>query len=474
MQVRTTKTASGSTAVQVVDRFNHQTKIIRHIGSAKDAFSLNALIQLAHQYIQENNKTIALFPELAITTEKKHLVSIDNLIFTKTYHTYAYDFFSFFYTRNGFDVIQNAILKDLAIMRLIEPTSKHASLALLKEYFQIIHGHTTLYGGLRLIRQQKEKIEQVAISYAKKYLSFDFSLVFYDVTTLYFETFKQDSDVVDENGNVKSHGLRTPGFSKDNKPLQPQVMIGLIVNNDGYPISIELFSGHTFEGHTMLPMIKGLQKRYGIQKLTIVADAGMLSMDNIQSIKDAGLHFIVGARLGNVTNTVLKNISAHLNKTEGVYSHTTTKQGVLICDYSIKRANKDRSDRKKQLIRAQKQIDNPTQSKQKARFVTEKTKAHLTLNQELIERDELREGIKGYYTNLTLDTKVTAHDIVARYKDLWHVEKSFRIAKTDLEARPIFHHKRENIEAHILIVFVSLCLAKSIELLSKTSIKKVT
>jgi len=473
MQVRTTKTASGNTAVQVVERFNHRTKVIKHIGSAKEMFSLGNLIKLGHQYIRENNNTTPLFPELKVETEQKHLVSIDNLIFTKTYHNYAYEFFSFFYARNGFDVIENPILKDLAIMRLIQPASKQASLELLKEYFRIGHGHTSLYNGLRLIHQQKEQIEQVAISYAKRHLSFDFSLVFYDVTTLYFETFKQDADSVDEKGTVVARGLRTAGFSKDNKPLQPQIMIGLVVNGDGYPISIEMFSGRTFEGHTIIPVIKRLQERYGIKTLTIVADAGMLSLDNIQAIKDAGLNFIVGARLGNVTETILKDVSRNLNKREEVYFQIETKQGTLICDYSLKRATKDRSDRKKQLKKAQAQIDNPKKSKRKARFVTEETEAKLTLNQELIERDELKEGIKGYYTNLTLNDNLTPQDIVTRYKDLWHVEKSFRIAKSDLEARPIFHHKQESIEAHILIVFVSLCLAKSIELLSHISIKKV-
>lgn len=474
MQVRTTKTASGSTAVQVVDRFNQRTKIIKHIGSAKDAFSLENLMKLGRQYIRENNNTTPLFPELVSEIEQKHLVSIDHLVFTNTYHAFAYEFFSFFYTRNGFDVIENPVLKDLAIMRLVEPASKQASLALLKEYFGHTYGHTTLYKSLRLIRQQKDAIEQAAISYAKHNLAFDFSLVFYDVTTLYFETFKQDADVVDEKGTVVTKGLRAPGFSKDNKPLQPQIMIGLVVNGDGYPISIEMFSGRTFEGHTMLPMICNLQEKYNIKTLTVVADAGMLNSDNIQGIKEVGLNYVVGARLGNVTAKTLKEVSMNLNKTEGVYFTTETKQGTLICDYSKKRAVKDRSDRKKQLKRAQTQIDNPKKTKRKARFVTEETKAKLILNQALIEKDELKEGIKGYYTNLTLDKNITPQDIVARYKDLWNVEKSFRIAKSDLEARPIFHHKQESIKAHILIVFVSLCLAKSIELLSHLSIKKVT
>ena len=469
MDVRTTKTGSGNTAVQVVERYNHQTKIIKHFGSAKSTKELNTLITLAKQYIRESNNTLPLFPEILKETEKTHLVSIDHLTFTKTYHQFAYEFFSFFYARSGFDIIHNSILKDLAIIRLIEPASKFTSLELLKEYFNIHYGHTTFYKALKELPDQKEIIETVAINYAQKYLSFDFSLVFYDVTTLYFESFKADEDMRDENGEV-IEGLRKPGFSKDNKPQQPQIMIGLVVNNDGYPIAIETFSGNTFEGHTMIPIIQKLQKKHTIHTLTIVADAGMLSKKNIEDIEASGLTYIVGARLGNIPMKTLKEISQELNKTEGVYSRMALPYGLLICDYSKKRAAKDRSDRNKQLKKAEYQIQNPEKTKRRTRFVTEESKSTIRLNTELIIKDELKEGLKGYYTNLEYTDNEL---IIARYKDLWHVEKSFRIAKSDLEARPIFHHKKDSIEAHILIVFVSLCLAKSIELVSNLSIKKV-
>ena len=320
--------------------------------------------------------------------------------------------------------------------------------------------------------QQKALIEQAAVAYAKTHLSFDFSLVFYDVTTLYFETFKADEDVTDNKGNTVE-GLRKNGFGKEHKPGQPLILIGLVVNRDGYPIGIELFPGKTFEGHTMIPVVKRLQEKYAIKTLTIVADAAMLSMDNMKEIADAKLSYIVGARLGNIPHKLIADISAYLDKKESKYYAVGTKHGTLICDYSNKRATKDKSDRKKQLDKSKYQIDNPEQTKRKARFVSEETKATLTLNEELIKQDELREGIKGYYTNLVLDEKLTPMNIIARYHDLWHVEKAFRMAKSDLKARPIFHHKKESIQAHMLIVFVSLCIAKSIELLSKFSIKQV-
>ena len=196
----------------------------------------------------------------------------------------------------------------------------------------------------------------------------------------------------------------------------------------------------------------------------------MLSRDNVDDIRQAGLSYIVGARLGNLSSDLLKKISTQLNQTEGIYFTTETPHGKLICDYSKRRAHKDRSDRKKQVLRAQDQIAHPTKMKRRSRFVLEKTQATFGLNQALLEQDELREGIKGYYTNLE---DLPENLIVSRYKDLWHLEKSFRIAKSDLMARPIFHRKRESIETHLVVVFVSLCLAKSIELKTGYSIKKV-
>jgi transposase len=473
MKLRTTTTSSGNTAVQVIERANHKTIIIKHIGSAKNEEELQALYQLGRQYMHEHTPTIPLFPKLISPVTPQHLIALENLEFIRTYHQFAYEFFSYFYQRNGFDSLANPIVKDLAIIRLIEPVSKIASLSLLKEHFGLTHGHDQLYQSLQSLVKQKEQVENQAIGYAQQALSFDFSLVFYDVTTLYFETFKEDADTIHGQAHPIT-GLRKNGFGKEHKPGQPQILIGLLVTREGYPVKIELFTGKTFEGHTLIPVITQMKQQHSISTLTVVADAAMLSIDNMQALQTAKLSYIVGARLGNITHDLLAEISNYLNKTEGKYYVTETKWGTLICTYSDKRASKDRSDRKKQLDKSNYQVHNPNQVKRKARFVTETTKAVFTINEELVKQDQLREGIKGYYTNLELNERLTAIDIVARYHDLWHVEKAFRITKSDLEARPVFHHKQETIQAHILIVFISLCIAKSIELLTKLSIKKVT
>lgn len=468
-KIRTTKTGSGNTAVQVVYRQNQNTKVVKHIGTAHNERELQHLFDLANQYILTCSPIKPLFPELLRKNHQNHLILIENLSFTKTYHTFTHEFLSSFYDLNGFAALGNNLLRDLSFMRIVEPASKLRSAELFNKYFGLVYTQNMLYKGLPEIRLLKERAEKTAVSYAKKYLSFNFRIVFYDVTTIYFETFVEDEDTTDETG-TKTIGLRKIGFGKERKPGQPQVVIGLVVNNRGYPIGVEMFSGKTFEGHTMLPVIKKLKERYGIKSLTIVADAAMLSLDNTNDIREAGLSYIVGARIGSIPTKLLDDISKKLHKTENKYIRVETDWGILVCDYSEKRAGKDRLDRKKQLLKAAYQIEHPDTVKRRVRFVIEETKATLKLNQELIDQDILREGIKGYYTNLK---NVSSKLIVNRYHDLWHVEKAFRIAKSDLEARPIFHHKRESIETHMVIVFVSLCIAKSIELKTGYSVRKV-
>ena len=227
---------------------------------------------------------------------------------------------------------------------------------------------------------------------------------------MYFETFKEDKD-----------NFRKPGFSKDGKHAQPQILVSLVVTKEGYPIAVDIFEGNTFEGHTMIPVILNFKNTHNITNLTVVADAGMLSLDNTQKLSSKNLNYIVGARLSNLPLKTIKEMAVILNKNEGIYFQTETPNGTLICDYSVKRATKNRFDREKQIQKAQNQINNPGKIK-KLRFLkqTANSKSKYELNQKLIEKQELLDGIKGYLTNLKeIDPKL----IISRYKDLWHVEK---------------------------------------------------
>jgi len=452
LKIRTTKTGSGSTAVQVVLNTTNKVNIVKHIGSGKTDLEIEVLKKLGYQYIQQliiDSGQTSLFEETS-------LISIDNISIKESFHTFALEYLSHIYDINGFNILGDNLLRDLAIMRIIEPVSKEESIELMREYFNIEYSHGTLHRGLKKIADSKSEIESVAVEYAKRNLNFDFSLVFYDVTNLYFESFKSDD-------------LRKPGFNKDGKSQQPQIAIGLVVNKDGYPISIEIFEGSKFEGHTFIPVILALKEKYNIKTLTVVADAAMLSYKNMEDLNDAGLSFIVGARLSKVDRNLLESIVESLNKLEGKYIESETAYGTLITDYSIKRAQKDKSDRLKQIRKAEYHIQYPSKHR-RPRFLKKLDKDKFEINKELIEFDELKEGIKGYYHNLK---DISPQLIVSRYHDLWHVEKSFRIAKSDLKARPIYHHKEDMILSHILIVFVSLCMSKSLELQTGLSTKLI-
>lgn len=444
----------------MVHQYSNKTDIVKHVGSYRTQQERESLEKRAYQYIANDSFAPPLLPDFYASPQSpdEDSVTVKNIRFVKTYHLFAYEFLSGFYSYCGFDSLRNELLKDLALLRIVEPASKRASVALLREYFDKNYSEGKIYKHLSKILLLAPCIEQSAVTYAKTHLSFNFSIVFYDVTTLYYESFVEDD------------AFRKCGFSKDHKANQPQIMIGLVVTQEGYPIAIHSFEGNVFEGHTIIPVILAMKKKYDIKRLTVVADAAMLSFENMKLLTQANLDYIVGARLSNISAQKLKEISQSVDTKEGIYHRQATVYGDLICDYSKKRAAKDKHERKKQVAKAQKQLEAPGKQYAHTRFLKTISPSVYVINTELIAKDEMLDGLKGYYTSLK---EVEPSIIVSRYKDLWHVEKSFRIAKSDLLARPIFHFKKEHIQAHMYIVFIALCIAKSIEMTTGLSIHKV-
>ena len=181
---------------------------------------------------------------------------------------------------------------------------------------------------------------------AKKEFAFDFSLVFYDVTTLYFESFEEDE-------------LRQCGFSKDNKFNQPQIVLGLLVNVEGFPLGYQIFEGKKFEGHTLIPIILKFKRKHKIEKLTVVADAAMISDENIKALTKAGLDYIVGARVAKLSLKDIEGVNKKLFGYDGLTMRMQTKYGDLICEFSQKRYAKDKQEMEKQIARAEKYLKNP-------------------------------------------------------------------------------------------------------------------
>ncbi|OGV02086.1 MAG: hypothetical protein A2330_00925 [Ignavibacteria bacterium RIFOXYB2_FULL_36_7] len=309
------------------------------------------------------------------------------------------------------------------------------------------------------IIQDKKRIEAIAVQCAKNLLQDDLSMVLYDVTTLYFETFKSDE-------------LRKEGFSKDNKPQQPQIVIGLLVTREGFPLGYEVFAGNTFEGKTMLNVLQSFIKQHGVNKPIVVADAAMLSHKNIEELQRQELFYIVGARLGNTAGAIIKEAVTKLRQQDGSSARVKTTSGDLIVEFSGKRYRKDKYEMEKLVERAKQIVENKLAVKN-VKFVKHKSKSKdYKLNDELIDKAKLLLGMKGYYTNVS-ETVFSDKEIIDRYHDLWHVEHSFRIAKSDLASRPIFHYSEQAIASHILICFTALMIAKYLESLTKLSLRQI-
>ncbi|MGH2611979.1 MAG: IS1634 family transposase, partial [Rhabdochlamydiaceae bacterium] len=361
------------------------------------------------------------------------------------------------YEKLGLSNYPDALIKDLVIARVYQPASKVETSDILSDLFGKEYAIKTVYRHLKkgLEKGVKESFQKSLVQFARDGLGDTLRLIFYDVTTLYFES-------------VVKTELKEFGFSKDHKNQETQVVVGLVVNNQGFPLYFDVFSGKTFEGNTFVPVIKNIQKLLDSDELIVVADAAMISIDNIQKLQAEHIGFIVGARLSNLPANLIDLIFNQLQKTDGEMITTTYREQRLICQYSAKRAAKDKSDRTKQIERVKQAVLSPSKVTSRYRFM-KTTKDKYLLNMELIEKAEKLEGIKGYLTNTTLSEQT----IVDRYHDLWRVEKAFRITKTDLEARPIFHQLDATIKAHLVIVFAGLAIAKYIEIQTGMSMKKV-
>lgn len=451
--VRTTKTSSSSTAVQVVKYQGKKTIIVKHIGSGKDQDTILKLKHIAYELIKKLHNQ----PDLFDFKDKRSfgkIIQVDKSKYLGMRYTLIYEAINKIFNLFKFDTINNKLLLDLVLMRIIEPASKLRSIELLAEMFGIHYKQSYVYRSMQEFTSLKESIEKLSIEFAKENLKLNFSIVFYDVTTLYFETDKTDD-------------LRKYGYSKDNKFNQPQILIALIVNSDGFPLSTTMFEGNKFEGHTFIPSIISFKNK--ISSLTVVADAAMISEKNIQELISANLTYIVGARTGNISPSLIRLINKKLHKADSRTTRINSSNGYLVCDFSKKRYTKDRHDLKKQIKKAEELLKAPDKIIKKNKFLKHKGKTDYRLNKELIKKARLLLGIKGYYTNLTKSNRF----VINQYHFLWNIEKSFRISKSDLKTRPIFHFKIKTIQSHILICFMALAVVKYMEIKTRKSTQKI-
>jgi transposase len=445
LKVREIKTKNGKTGVQVFNIAHRKRNILKHFGSTENEADLSILKEKARLWIEEENKKCSLFQF------ENHFSQ--NYEYMGFLYLYAYEFLEKIYHKFNFQKHFSNLFQDLVLVRILEPRSKRGSLEFLQTFLNKFHSENVLYKKITKYDEKiKDKVEEEIVKVAKTEFGFDFSFVLYDVTTLYFESFKNDE-------------FKRSGFSKDHKHNQPQIVIGLIVTREGFPISYQIFKGNTFEGNTFLPCILDFKKKHNIQSLTVVADSAMLSKQNMNTLVQNRLNYIIASRLANLKESLINTIDKGIERVNGKNIRIEN----LIIDYSSKKYTKDKFELEKQVNKAKEKTKVKTEKITNIKYL-KNDKATQYLNQELIDKNTKLLGLKGYVTNLTEESN---EEIISFYRGLVKIEHAFRIAKSDLEARPIYHHKEESIKNHMLICFVALTMSVYLEIRNKRSIQSI-
>ena len=358
------------------------------------------------------------------------------------------------YDEIGFNSIKDEVLRHLVIARLSYPRSKLATVEYLKSYYDADVNLDKIYNYMdKLYNSQQEFVQSISVEHTHRILGGKLGIMFYDVTTLYFESAQEDE-------------LRSPGFSKDGKTAETQVVLGLLVSEGGYPLSYSVFNGKQYEGYTMIPMIDDFRQRYDIDdEFVFVADSGLMNGKNINLLRKAGYNYIIGARIKNETQDI-KDWILKQDFSDGEFAELARDHGErLIVSYSKKRADKDAYNRKRGIERLRKAYSSGTLTKAQVnrrgynKFLEISKDVTVEISEKKIAEDVLWDGLKGYITNTNLEPS----QVLEQYHGLWGVERAFRISKGTIEIRPMFHFTPRRIEAHICICFVAYKVYKELE-----------
>lgn len=464
MHVRQKKNRSGSVSVVIVDKSSGRYKEIYTIGVAKNESEIGRLVLDGREWIRR--RELALHPELDLFGEERRKLeseremtervvsNIDNILLNGTELILNRVF-----ARIGFNQIEDEVFRKLVLSRLSFPASKAATVEYLKNYYDEDIDLSKIYRYLdKLNDLHKETVQEISVRHTMHILGGHIGVMFYDVTTLYFETDHQDN-------------LRRTGFSKEGRHSNPQIILGLLVSLDGYPLAYCIHEGNKYEGHTMLPVIRTFVQRYQLDDFIVVADSGLMNNSNISELESEGCKYIIGSRIKNESESIKQQILSFVKETGRMYEIDKGNGRRLLIGYSERRAQKDSHNRDKGIRRLEKAYRTGHLSKENInrrgynKFLDMDGNTTVSINYDRIQEDAQWDGIKGYLTN----TDIPTEDVVTAYHNLWNVEKAFRIAKSKIEIRPMFHFTRRRIEAHICICFVALKVYKELERLLKLS-----
>ena len=454
MFVRCKRNKSGSTSVQIIDKSSGRYIVHQTVGSSSDQQEIDRLIKKGKRIIESNGGQTSIpfqrSQELDFIDTFLNSLDAMNLVGPELLLGHIFNDI-------GFNAIDEELFKHLVITRIVYPVSKLKTTDYLMKYKGIDVSVYSIYRYLdKLHQEQIDLVKEISSAHTLGILGGKLSIVFYDVTTLYFEASDEDD-------------LRKRGFSKDGKHQHPQIVLGLLVSENGYPLDYDIFEGNKYEGETMLPIIEHFTSKYSFENLVVVADSGLLSKSNIQKLKDGGYQYILGARIKNIGNSITEQI---LNLKLGDKESAEIKmegEDKLIVGYKKSRASKDGKNRKRGLDKLEKAIQGGKLGKSNInnrgynKYLTMSGEVSISINYDKYNDDSKWDGLKGYMTNCNLSKE----DVIKQYSLLWNIERTFRISKSDLQIRPIFHRLRKRIESHICISFAACKVYKELERLLK-------
>jgi len=446
---RAKRNKSGSSSCQVLLKRGRKNVLVKSIGSAKDPERIEQLKFDAQAFIDHQLGQVSFdlsqgghdwFDAIFEKIDAVRLLGPEVLL-------------GKIFDEIGFGQVSEQLFRHLVIARIMYPGSKLRTVRYLEEYQGTTYNVDQLYRYLdKLQSKQKELVERISFDHTREVLGGTLAVVFYDVTTLYFEAEQEDE-------------LRIAGFSKDGKSSHPQILLGLLVSAGGYPLAYDIFQGNTFEGHTMMGILERFQTKHGLKELVVVADAGLLTRQNITELLKAGHQYILGARLRTEKNSMKEAILA-LGLTPGQSKVIQKEDGTrLIVNCSAARMKKDAHNRARGLAKLQTAMAKGKLTKAHInnrgynKYLKMTGQVSITIDQGKYELDQQWDGLKGYVTN----TSLKPQELIDRYKDLWRIEKAFRMSKTDLRIRPIYHRRQRRIEAHLCICFAAYKVYKELE-----------
>jgi transposase len=447
--VRKKKNKSGVVSVQVIDTSGAFDKLIKTIGHAKESAEVSKLVSEGHLLISNLTRQHEI---LFNTLEKDKFLHTLRLGLKKIQVVGPELILGKLFDQIGFNQIPEELFRHLVISRLVFPLSKLKTVEYLLRYQNIIVEADAIYRYLDKLNQQRETVQRISFDHTLKLFDGHISVVFYDVTTLYFEASDEDD-------------LRKSGFSKEGKHQHPQIVLGLLVSINGYPLAFEMYEGNKFEGHTLLPVVEGFKQKYKLSKLVVIADAGLLSRDNIAQLTTHGYEFIIGARIKNESDALKKEILSHTYKDGNSILLKRDDATNLIVSFATARAKKDQKSRQRGLLKLEKQVSKGRLTKQHInnrgynKYLKLQGDIEVTIDYDKFKADAKWDGLKGYITNCNM----AKEEIIESYKHLWQIEKAFRISKTDLRIRPVYHRLPKRILAHLTIAFCAYKLFKELE-----------